>query len=228
MTSEEGTGRPVTKSLTTEIDLEATEECNILFAESISFKRSPGNELVDKHFISCGLFTTSSMHAAIFLGKDSSENLHSVRNTDQKPTVQKLFDVTQKLIREQKLEISRVSELCWGNFTCEKLALVDDEEVIQLMKAKVHVFSDSVLCVGKMGEFPEPNAEWERRISWFKNTNQHSELDGIDGEPVEILHEIQRLWIPWSAHLMISKDELSSCRCFNDIERGHEDNKKVL
>ena len=79
-----------------------------------------------------------------------------------------------------------------------------------------------------MREFPESNAEWERRISWFKNTNQHSELDGIDGEPVEILYEIQRLWIPWRAHLMISKDELSSCRCFNDIEWGHEDNKKFF
>ena len=44
---------------------------------------------------------TSSMHAAIFLGNDSVENLHSVRNTDKKPTVQKLFDVTQKLIRKQ-------------------------------------------------------------------------------------------------------------------------------
>ena len=38
------------------------------------------------------------------------------------------------------------------------------EEVIE-MKAKVHVFSDSVLCVGKICEFPESNADWERRIS---------------------------------------------------------------
>ena len=56
---------------------------------------------------------TSSMYAAIFLGKDYSENLRSVRNPDQKPTVEKLFDVAQKLIREQNLEISGVSELNW-------------------------------------------------------------------------------------------------------------------
>ena len=79
--------------------------------------RSPGNELVDKHSLTSGLFMTSSMHAAIFLGKDYTENLHSVRHTDQKPSVQKLFNATQKLIREQKLEISGVSELCWGNST---------------------------------------------------------------------------------------------------------------
>ena len=49
------------------------------------------------------IFMTSSMYAAIFRGKDYSENLRSVTKTDQKPTVQKLFDVTQKLIREQKI-----------------------------------------------------------------------------------------------------------------------------
>ena len=37
---------------------------------------------------------TSMMYAAIFLGKDYSENLHSVRNTDQKLTEQNLFDGT--------------------------------------------------------------------------------------------------------------------------------------
>ena len=57
---------------------------------------------------------TSSMHAAIFLGKDFTENLHSIRNSNQKPTVQKLFDVIQKLIREQNLEISGMTELSWG------------------------------------------------------------------------------------------------------------------
>ena len=85
---------------------------------------------------------TSSFHAPIFLEKDYSESPHSIRNTNQKPTVQKLFDVTQRLISEQKLEISGVSELSWGTSTCETLSLVNDEEVIKLMKAKVYIFSD--------------------------------------------------------------------------------------
>ena len=64
---------------------------------------------------------SSSMYAAIFLGKDCSENLHSIRNTVQKPTVQRLFDVTQTLIREQELEISGVSEFSWSDSKWEKL-----------------------------------------------------------------------------------------------------------
>ena len=131
------------------------------------------------------MFMTSSMHAAIFLGKDYSKNLHSVRNTDQKPTVQKLFDVSQKLIREQNWEISGVSELSWRTSTWQRLSLVNDEEVIKLMNAKVHVFSGSVLCVGKTREYPQSNIEWANRLEWFTSTNQYRELDGIDGEPVE-------------------------------------------
>ena len=79
--------------------------------------RDPGDEVeeTDKHSLIWGIFMTSSMYAAIFVGKDYSEKLRSVRNTDHKPTVQKLFDVTQKLIREKKLEMS-VSELSWEKF----------------------------------------------------------------------------------------------------------------
>ena len=42
-----------------------------------------------------------------------------------------------------------MSELSSGTSNWEKLLLAKDVEVIKLMKAKVYVFSDSVLCVGK-------------------------------------------------------------------------------
>ena len=101
-----------------------TKECDILCARSISFKekvderlrlilnRLPGDEMkgIDKNSLIWGIFTTSSLHAAIFLGREYSENLHSTRNTGQKPSVQKLFGATLTLIREQELEISGVSE----------------------------------------------------------------------------------------------------------------------
>ena len=101
--SKASTGLPVIKNLVTDTDLEAIEECNILSAASISFRervnerlrailnRFPGDvmEGIDKHFLTWGMFTTSSMRAAIFLGQDYSENLHAVRNTGRKPTAQK-------------------------------------------------------------------------------------------------------------------------------------------
>ena len=140
----------------------------------------------DKNSLIWAIFMTSSMHAAIFLGKGYSENLHSIRNTGRKPTVLRLFNVTQTLIHEQEVEISGVSELSWSNSKREKLHLASDEEVIQLMKAKVYVFSNFVLCVGKMREYPRSKTDWENRLSWFKSTPQYRELDGIDGELVEL------------------------------------------
>ena len=105
-----------------ENDLEAEKECDILTTEAVSFREIANKKIrakliclsgtemeeIERHSVIGGLFLTSSLRAAIFLGQDCSENLRSVRNTEQKPTLQKLFDVTPKLISEQKLETSGV------------------------------------------------------------------------------------------------------------------------
>ena len=62
---------------------------------------------------------------------------------------------------------------------------MNDEEVINLSKAKVYVFSDSVLCLGMGRPFRQSNIEWETKLQWFKNPEQYRELDRIDGKPME-------------------------------------------
>ena len=157
--SQASTGHTVVKKWSLTSIWRRKKNAIFLSVTSISFKKRVNERLrvmlnrlqrdkmegIDKHS-TWGMFMTSSMHAAIFLGKDDSENLHIVRNTDREPSVQKLFDVTRKLVHEQKLEILGVPELRWRTSTLEKLSLVNGEEVIKLMKAKVYVFSDSVLC----------------------------------------------------------------------------------
>ena len=86
---------------------------------------------------------------------------------------------------EQKFEISGVSEIQWRTSTWETLSLTHDKEAINLIRAKVYLFSDSVLCVGGTRESPESNKEWERRFAWFKSSLQYRELGDIEGEPVE-------------------------------------------
>ena len=63
--------------------------------------------------------------------------------------------------------------------------MVSDEEVISLSHAKVYVFSDSVLCLGKMNQNPPSNTVWEDKLTWFKSSPQYLTLDTIDGEPME-------------------------------------------
>ena len=50
---------------------------------------------------------------------------------------------------------------------------------------EVHVFSDSVLCIGKMNQNPTSNTVWERQLERFKDSSQYRTLDTIDGETME-------------------------------------------
>ena len=86
--------------------------------------------------------------------------------------MEKLFVVTQKLAREQNLEMSGVSEWSGRTSTWERLSLVNHEEVIKLTNANVYVLSDSVLRVGKMREFWHSSGGRESRLQWFKSTNE--------------------------------------------------------
>ena len=73
----------------------------------------------------------------------------------------------------------------WEDSPWRQLSLVNDEEVISLSRAKVCVFSDSVLCLGKVNQNPTSNTVWEHQLDWFKDSPQYRTLDTIDGEPME-------------------------------------------
>ena len=70
-------------------------------------------------------------------------------------TETKLFDVTQQLTREQQLGISGVSKIELRNVYLGKAVPGSRRRSDQAHEAKVYVFSDSVLCVGNVREFPE-------------------------------------------------------------------------
>ena len=74
-----------------------------------------------------------------------SANLHSI-------TLKQIFDISEKLIIEQSGEIFGVSQISWESSPWKQSSLVNDEEVISLSRAKVYVFSDSVLCLGKVNQ----------------------------------------------------------------------------
>ena len=46
-----------------------------------------------------------------------------------------------------------------------------------LAREGFYVFSDSVLCLGKMSENPLSNIVWEHKLTWFKSSSQYSALD---------------------------------------------------
>ena len=74
-----------------------------------------------------------------------------------------------------------IGKIIHGNI----LSLIGDEQVISIQRTKVYIFSDSVLCLGKIHENSQSNTAWEQRLEWFKSTPEYRALDRIDGEPME-------------------------------------------
>ena len=131
------------------------------------------------------MFLSSTVEASVFMGKNCSGNLHSTKNTGENLTLKQMFEISEQLILEQPDEIFGVPQTSWENSPWKQLSLVNDEEDISLSHAKVHVFSDSVLCLGKVNQNPTSNTVWEEQLEWFKDSPKYRTLDTIDGKPME-------------------------------------------
>ena len=125
----------------------------------------------------------ATMNAATFMGKNFMDNENSIKNSTDH-TLKKMFDISEKLVSEQE-EINNVDKIYWNNHSWKQLSLIGDETVINLQRAKVHVFSDSVLCLGKVHQHPESNEAWKKRIERIVTVKSCRDYDGINGEPTE-------------------------------------------
>ena len=63
--------------------------------------------------------------------------------------------------------------------------MIGDETVINLQRTKVNVFSNSVLCLGRILQHPESNDAWKKRIAGVMSEKSYRDFDGINGEPTE-------------------------------------------
>ena len=123
------------------------------------------------------------MNAATFMGKNFIDNENSIKNSTDL-TLKKMFDISEKLVSEQE-KINNVDKFYWKNHSWKQLSLIGDETVINLQSAEVYVFSDSVLCLGKVHQHPESNEAWKKRIEWIVTEKSYRDYDGINGEPTE-------------------------------------------
>ena len=150
---------------------------------------------------------SSTLEASVFMGKNYSEILHSIKNTGNNLTMKQMFDTPEKLRVGQSDEIYEVTPTNCEDSSWKQLSLVSDEEVLSLSHAKVYVFSDSALCHGKMNQSPTSNSAWEENLSWFKSSSPYRTLDTIDGEPMEFEWNISQD----SLHCSSATKSKSSC-----------------
>ena len=104
--------------------------------------------------------------------------------------------------------------------------------MVKWTKAKVHVYSDSVVCLGRLSEPPEANQRWDGQLTDFQSTTSYQQLHGVDGKPIEfewnilpeltslqILQKIQRDLQGWNI-------ESSSCLCSTTLIGQEKDMKR--
>ena len=192
----------------------------------------------DKHSVTWWMFMSSTLQASAFMVKNYSDNRHSIKNTEDL-TMKQMLDISEKLITEQSDEIYGMSTIHWEHSSWKYLSLVGDEQVISLLHTKVYVFSDSVLCLGKMNENPQSNYAWEDRLTWFKSSSEYRTLDRIDGKPMEfewnifpgfttvqLCHKVQELPSRVSVEPEKFAGRIIFMSMFNDISWWSKDKKK--
>ena len=137
----------------------------------------------DEHSIIWGMFMATTSNAATFMGKNFS-TIQSVVKNSEDLTLKQMFDVTAQLVNNQE-EINCLDKILYGKSSWTRLSLIDDEVVINLQRTKVYVFSDSVLCLGKVLQHPESNEAWKNRVAGARAEKSYREYDAINGESTE-------------------------------------------
>ena len=203
-------------------------------------KRSSMNvtENEEKHSMIWGMFMSVTLESAVFMEKNYLDNCHSITNTKDR-TLTHMFDISTRLVSEQD-EISGLETIGWENHSWKYVSLIGDERVINLQRTKVYVFSDSVLCLGKIFEKPQSNDAWEQRLGWFKSSPVYRNFDRIDGEPMDfewnIFPRFNTLQLNGEVKsLLLRLDETPEnftgriifMSMFNDISCGSRDNEKM-
>ena len=105
------TGRPVSNKFVIDIDIFDTATESDFSLKSHSFLNSVNDRLrkmlnhspdysmqdIDKRSMIWNV-TSSTVEASVFKGKNSSNNLHSIKNTGNNLTMKQMFDISEKLI----------------------------------------------------------------------------------------------------------------------------------
>ena len=135
------------------------------------------------HSIIWGMFMAATLNAATFMGKNFS-TIQSVVKNQEDLTLKQMFDVTAQLVNNQD-EINGLDKIQWERNSWKRLSLIGDEIVINLQRTKVYVFSDSVLCVGKVLQHPGSNEAWKNRVTGIQSGKSYRDYDAINGESTE-------------------------------------------
>ena len=122
----------------------------------------------------------TTLRAAVHLGQNNEANLRYVKNHLWK-TAGQLFREKEKLVSGQT-KTAGISVIDFQDLRWMSTSLLQSR-AYQYSTAKGYVFSDSVLCLGKMGH--DPVESWKSKIQWYSDNTYFKDLNRSDGQPME-------------------------------------------
>ena len=140
-------------------------------------------ENCNEHSIIWGMFMATTLNAATFMGKNFS-TIQSVVKNHESLTLKQMFDVTAQIVNNEE-EINCLDKILYQKNSWTQLSLISDPVIINLQSTKVYVFSDTVLCLGKVLQHPECNEPWKNRVAGVRAERSYRDYDVIIGESTE-------------------------------------------
>ena len=136
-----------------------------------------------EHSIIWGMFMATTLNAATFMGKKFSTMQNVVKNQESL-TLKQMFDVTAQIVNNEE-EIYCLNKIVYQKNSWTQLSLINDPVIINLQSTKVYVFSDSVLCLGKVLQHPECNEAWKNRVAGVRAERSYRDFEDVSGETTE-------------------------------------------
>ena len=125
----------------------------------------------------------TTLSAATFMGKNFSTMQNVVKNQESL-TLKQMFDVTAQIVHNEE-EISGLDKILYQKNSWTKLSVINGPVIISLQSTRVYVFSDSVLCLGKVLQHPECNQAWKDRVAGVRAERNYSDYETVSGESTE-------------------------------------------
>ena len=125
----------------------------------------------------------TTLNAVTFMGKSYSTMQNVVKN-EESLTLKQMFDITAQIVHNEE-EIYCLDNIVYQKNSWTQLSLMNDPVIINLQSTNVYVFSDSLLCLGKVLQHLECNEAWKNRVAGVRAERSYRDFEDFGGEPTE-------------------------------------------
>ena len=166
---------------------------------------------IDKRSLIWWMFMSSTLEASVFMGKNYSDNLHSIKNTGEDLILKQMFDISEKLIVEHSDGILGVSHISWENWVSRSQRLMYSQILCYVMEMWIRTQHQILFWKNSwVGSKIHHNTELWTQLT--ENRWNSSVIFSQDSPHWSSSTKSESSWTKWAIQHN-SKDELSSCRC---------------